>query len=96
MQNVSSLGKKRSFGTSLIQTRQVVILLEIKCKSDLERSEQGAGPALGSGQAHGVRGEGDGFALCNPTEHCEPSLGSALPLAGHDACSQWFSLVCSP
>lgn len=42
----------------------------------MERSEESVGSALGSGRA---RGQGDGFALSNPTH--TTSLGSASPLA---------------
>lgn len=42
------------------------------------------GSALGSGRARATqtraRGEDDGFASYNPTQHRELSLGSALPL----------------
>lgn len=77
MQDVSSLGKKRSLEPPGFRQDRVGVLQEIKCNSDRERA------ALGWGSAEQGVWENDGFALENPSWHCESSLGSASPEVKH-------------
>lgn len=79
--------KEKKFGTSSIETRQVVILLEIRCKSNRERSEESVGSALGSGWA---------LPCTTLLSALSPAWVQTLPLLCGQVCSPWFSLVWIP